>query len=88
MYTAIRYSKHPDPPLVTLGDAITSFLRISDSTTEGMSVVSKHQVRTQIEHWKTPRPQQWHARNRRWANAASRTRWLSTTISYVLTGDY
>ncbi|KAK6591892.1 hypothetical protein H4I96_12169 [Botrytis cinerea] len=48
-------------PLVTLGDAIASFLRTPDPTTKGLCLVSKKDIQNHI--WNGPlRPRQWNPR--------------------------
>ncbi|KAI9794275.1 MAG: hypothetical protein M1833_000418 [Piccolia ochrophora] len=67
--------KPPKGSLVTIGDAMASFLQIPDQHTSGMCLISKEDVVKGA--WKEPpaatvyRPQK-----RRWLAAASRKRWL------------
>ncbi|ETN42231.1 uncharacterized protein HMPREF1541_04172 [Cyphellophora europaea CBS 101466] len=79
-----------DNPLITIGDAIESFLDTPDPSTKGMCLLSRHQVRRKL--WPARgsngdndttnlRPLALPASLQRlqWVHAASRTRWATTT---------
>ena len=66
--------KHDNEPLVTLGDALASFLDRYDTTTRG------HCIRGKV-HFEKRRawdrhPSRWHQNTMRWFRAASLRRWL------------
>ena len=80
-------------PLVTLGDAIESFVKDPDQNTGGMCLASKeifdNAGKNKINHiwldslqkpaW-TARPMVWTARRHRWFSSASLKRWLMCNI--------
>ncbi|KAM0123886.1 hypothetical protein ACHAO1_011195 [Botrytis cinerea] len=73
-------------PLVTLGDAIASFLRTPDPTTKGLCLVSKKDIQNHI--WNGPlRPRQWNPRQEKKFWAASRKRWVIVNILFGLAGS-
>lgn len=77
IYTAIRYSKHTDPPLWILGDALASFLKRPDIHTKGMAIVSYNDIQADCDRaWKRPVPKEWRPLSQRWVLAASRLRWF------------
>lgn len=63
--------------LVTLGDALESFLQNADPTTVGMCLTGKR-VFSRIK-WETT-PREWKELRYRWFSSASRTRWLTCNI--------
>ncbi|RPA75210.1 hypothetical protein BJ508DRAFT_332329 [Ascobolus immersus RN42] len=67
-------------PLVTLGDAIESFLECPDDTTRLMCLATKYGI-THRNHWqRRGNYKQWKGRNTAnayWAGAVSKTRWLA-----------
>jgi hypothetical protein len=84
-----------DNPLITVGDAVETFLNENDSTTEGLCLLSKndvmHATRSR-KHWSMHGTKRYGndargklacRRTRRWAAAASRMRW-SLTIGFLL----
>lgn len=72
--------------LYTLGDAIASFMRVPDRTTQNMCLATKDDFNQRTRHplylWRskppTPAsdPKEYRNEPRRWMHAASRTRWL------------
>ncbi|GME28584.1 uncharacterized protein LTHEOB_759 [Neofusicoccum parvum] len=90
-----------DKPLITIGDAVASFIRERDTTTEGMCLLTKEDViqrtRTQTKDSRGPfslfkkrpasrgsfqllSPKPFKPSNPRGFHAASRARWLTTSI--------
>ncbi len=61
-------------PLVTLGDAIASFLDRPDLTTEGNCLVGKKRFETS-KNW-DPTPSSWNLQRLTWYQTASKRRWL------------
>ncbi|GAB7339979.1 hypothetical protein MBLNU457_6491t1 [Dothideomycetes sp. NU457] len=61
-------------PLVTAGDAISSFLRCPDSTTKGIGPLSRAEVA--LSRWTgTPRDACWQDKVKFWANTSGPVRW-------------
>jgi len=71
--------------LVTIGDAISSFLQRCDPTTEKCCLASRHNVRSL---WKNPllrHNQRWTPRNRKpWFSACSVRRWIPAFLLYIV----
>lgn len=75
-YTALFIS---ESSLMTVGDAVSSFLSNPDVGTEGMCLISKHTITsTDSSHWRLPR--QWTPTRLRWFKAASRNRWIACIV--------
>jgi hypothetical protein len=71
----MTFWKRYNQPLVTLGDAVSSFLDNPDATTEGMCLVSKSDVLGGA--WRTRgTPKQYQPVRNFWFRAASLKRWL------------
>ena len=70
-------------PLVTLGDAIASFLNEPDSTTDGICLAGKPPFRKR-QNWRDL-PVQYNPKPHRWLNAASRSRWCVHITLCLLT---
>ena len=71
-------------PLITIGDAVESFLQHPDETTKGMSLANREQIENEWskadhEELQPQKPQTTTLLSRqRWSEAASRKRWLYT----------
>ena len=65
--------QHDPEPLVTLGDAIASFLNEPDLATQGICIATKNDFRK--SHW-TAAANTWQPRQLRWFKNASLKRWL------------
>ena len=68
-----------EPTLVTLGDAIDSFLGTQDTTTMGICFADRFFIRMEWsrEGWR-PKPRNWKQMGvQRWWTSASRTRWIT-----------
>ncbi|KAG0126956.1 hypothetical protein HOY82DRAFT_626498 [Tuber indicum] len=67
-----------EPTLVTLGDAVDSFLRDPDPTTTGMCFADRQFAKREWRHgWRTG-PRQWKQRGvQRWWTSVSKTRWIT-----------
>ncbi|KAF8537423.1 hypothetical protein BDD12DRAFT_226701 [Trichophaea hybrida] len=75
-------------PLVTIGDAIQSFLKNLDPTTAGICHTGKHYIEAQRrlrQPWNTgePKPLKWKPIKHRWWTAASLARW-GTCVCFIL----
>ncbi|KAJ3576352.1 hypothetical protein NPX13_g3727 [Xylaria arbuscula] len=69
-------------PLATLGDAIRSFLRVPDATTENASLLTKADL--QQGQWGSSATKQYTPRRHYWLEAPSLTRWILTILSWLL----
>ena len=74
-----------EPTLVTLGDAIDSFLRILDSTTVGICFADQEFIeREWTRGWRTG-PRQWKQKGvQRWFTSVRETWWINCTIFYSM----
>ena len=67
-----------EPTLVTLGDAIDSFLRIPDSTTMGICFADRRFIEREWKRGSRAGPRQWtHNGVQRWWTSVSKTRWIT-----------
>ncbi|CAZ83958.1 unnamed protein product [Tuber melanosporum] len=78
------------PTLVTLGDAVDSFLRIPDSTTRGIRFANRQFIRREWGRGRTG-PRQWKQEGvQRWRTSVSKTRWITCnflcSIAIIVTG--
>ena len=70
-----------EPTLVTLGDAIDSFLRIPDSTTMGICFADRQFIEREWERGSRAGPRQWKQNGvQRWWTGASKTRWITCNL--------
>lgn len=65
-----------DSPLITVGDAIQSFLNRPDPTTSGMCLAGKLTFQPWIRD-QSHGPKEWRLNKKRWFGSASKTRWIS-----------
>ncbi|KAL8901925.1 MAG: hypothetical protein Q9207_004966 [Kuettlingeria erythrocarpa] len=65
--------RHDDKPLVTLGDAVASFLEDPDSTTQGNCLATKHAFHKR--EW-SGQPCPWAIKRVDWFSSSSSTRWV------------
>ena len=68
------------PTLVTIGDAITSFLDHPDSRTVGICLATKRDIRKGKGLWKDQGAKCWASKRHFWFGAASLKRWLTCNI--------
>lgn len=92
LFVALRLKDHP---LITVGDAVESFLNENDKTTEGLCLISRKNVIQAVrssKHWSIGEQNRYGAsvkgklarqKTRRWASSASGGRW-SLTIGSIL----
>lgn len=96
MFLAARIGRHRSPPLLTVGDAVASFMERPDRTTEGMCWLSNADVRRGA--WKVsqkaedpaeeplegshrgPMVYKRLSRRNHWMQAASLPRWIATLV--------
>lgn len=69
-------------PLVTLGDAIASFLMEPDHTTEGACLVTKGDITS--GHWGCGEARYWFTQSHRWLQTPSKMRWMVWFVSWLL----
>ncbi|MCJ1263852.1 hypothetical protein MMC22_003722 [Lobaria immixta] len=77
-----------ETPLMTIGDAIASFLNKEDPTTKGCCLISKFDIKQNKLRWQYregesngPPAKAWLPIKVPWARAVSRTRWLSLAVT-------
>ena len=76
MITAVVRSH--EPTLVTLGDAVESFLRAPDPTTKGMCFADREFIRGEWKHWWRTRPRKWKQKGlQRWWTSVGRAKWVT-----------
>jgi hypothetical protein len=69
--------------LVTIGDAIHSFMTKPDHTTEGRCLMSRHDVHKSWKSTETIAAKQWHGARHTWGRACSTRRWILSTLMYA-----
>jgi len=66
-----------EPTLVTLGDAVDSFLRVPDPTTMGMCFADRQFIEKEWRRGRGNEPRQWKQKGaQRWWTSPSKTRWI------------
>jgi hypothetical protein len=77
--------KMNDPPIMNLGDTVTSYLERSDAYTKDMGLTGLDDLRraTNMSHRWDTRPKEYKGTHRLRFSAASRTRWALTSFLYV-----
>ncbi|KAG0124857.1 hypothetical protein HOY82DRAFT_633202 [Tuber indicum] len=74
-------SRSREPTLVTLGDAVDSFLRTPDPTTMGMCFADRRFVEMEWSQEQRSGTRQWrHIGAQRWWTSVSKTRWITCNI--------
>jgi hypothetical protein len=76
-YTALGTKENP---LLTMGDAVASFLEQKDETTKGMCLLSVRDVKAHDQYFLAG-PQAWNGGQRRFKDVTSRTR---RTVTFTL----
>lgn len=75
-WMALRYEA---PRLMTLGDALASFLKTPDSSTNEICMMSSRNIRR--GKWKSPVPQNYTGKRDRWWRSVSKSQWwISNTM--------
>ena len=74
-----------EPTLVTLGDAIDSFLRIPDPTTRGICFADRRFIDREWKRgWRTG-PRQWKQKGvQRWWTNVSKSRWITCNMFFAI----
>ena len=75
-----------EPTLVTLGDAVDSFLEIPDPTTMGICFADRQFIKREWRRgWRTG-PRQWKQKGaQRWWTSVSKTRWITCNFFCLIT---
>ncbi|PUU75534.1 hypothetical protein B9Z19DRAFT_1067337 [Tuber borchii] len=77
--------RSPEPTLVTLGDAIDSFLRIPDPATMGMCYADRWFIMREWGRGRRTGPKQWKQKGvHRWWTSVSKTRWITCNFFYLI----
>ncbi|KAK5424915.1 hypothetical protein LTR83_000506 [Exophiala xenobiotica] len=83
----VAFDTGNDPPLLTVGDAVASFLEKPDHTTKAVGLVSGSEIRSiesgSSKYTQIRQPTRYDARRRRWAKAVSARRWLVCLLLYI-----
>ena len=75
-----------EPTLVTLGDAIDSFLRTSDPTTKGICFADRWFIEEEWTHGRRTGPSQWKQKGaQRWWTSVSKARWITCNVLFAIT---
>ena len=75
-----------EPTLVTLGDAIDSFLRIPDPTTMGICFADREFIKREWERRGRIGSRQWKQKGvQRWWTSASKMRWITCNFFCLIT---
>ncbi|KAI0137809.1 hypothetical protein F4776DRAFT_670802 [Hypoxylon sp. NC0597] len=80
-------SRRNQPPLVTLGDAMESFIKKPDIVTAGMCTIGQHDIRRAMARSKAfvvPGPRQWRALKRRRGSAIPKSVWATSYLLFAL----
>ncbi|PUU76459.1 hypothetical protein B9Z19DRAFT_1194722 [Tuber borchii] len=74
-----------EPTLVTLGDAIDSFLRIPDRTTTGICFADRQFIKKVWRYGLQARPRLWRQEGvQRWWRSVSKTRWITCNFFCII----
>lgn len=72
---------YPEEPLETLGDAIQSFIKRPDPTSQNMCLATHSSIINSFEHGYDPVPQQWIPRQLRWFHSITWRQWIVMFIT-------
>jgi len=75
-----------EPTLVTLGDAVDSFLRAPDPTTVGICFADRRFIEREWRRgWRTTGPRQWKQNAvQKWWTSVSKTRWITCNFCFAI----
>lgn len=82
----IILSRRNQPPLVTLGDAMESFLEKPDLVTVGLSTIGQTHIRratSQKEAFLVPGPRQWQSLRKRRGSIIPKSVWLTSYLLFI-----
>ena len=75
-----------EPTLVTLGDAIESFLTVPDPTTIGICFADRRFIDQEWRRARRTGPRQWKQKGvQRWWTSVSKTRWITCNFFFAIT---
>lgn len=72
-----------DAPLLTIGDAIASFLHRPDPATQGACLLTRRRAPALLQKRSLHQPEKYTGKRRRWGAAASVRRWMFSIILYA-----
>jgi hypothetical protein len=75
----VAFSATDEEPLLTMGDAVASFLEQEDPTTRNMCLLTLHDVKNSRHYFRVG-PREWTNEKRRWKDVTSRRRRITTTL--------
>ena len=74
-----------EPTLVTLGDAVDSFLRTPDPTTVGICFADRRYIEREWRRGRRTGPRQWKQKGvQRWWTSVSKTRWITCNFCFAV----
>ncbi|KAF4458018.1 hypothetical protein F53441_172 [Fusarium austroafricanum] len=79
---ALALTKQVFSPLVTLGDALTSFLADSDISTQDSCLITKEEIKKGL--WGDREGKYWYAKTSRWFNVPSSSRWGIWFLTWIM----
>ncbi|KAI1204960.1 uncharacterized protein F4807DRAFT_301545 [Annulohypoxylon truncatum] len=80
-------SRRNQPPLVTLGDAMESFLEKPDRVTRSMATIGQDEIRRAMSQKKAflvPGPRQWQSLRKRRGSVIPRSVWLTSYLLFAI----
>jgi hypothetical protein len=80
LYTVLRIN---EDPIMTIGDAVASFVSKADKHTPGMCLVTARDVGANPKSYFPVGPRDWSDQKRRWKDVVSWRRWAMTLAMYV-----
>ena len=82
----LAFIRSREPTLVTIGDAVDSFLRIPDPTTIGICYADRRFIDREWRHGRRIGPRQWKQKEvQRWWTSVSKTRWITCKFFFSIT---
>ncbi|KAF5025238.1 hypothetical protein F66182_2704 [Fusarium sp. NRRL 66182] len=79
---ALALTQRSFNPLVTLGDALTSFLAEPDASTQDSCLITKDEVKRGL--WGSREAKYWHVQSNRWFNIPSFSRWSVWLLTWIM----
>ncbi|KAF1994291.1 hypothetical protein P154DRAFT_549157 [Amniculicola lignicola CBS 123094] len=82
-YTVVKIK---EDPLITMGDAVASFLERNDPTTKDMCLLTLKDIkkRSAWPNFSPPRPKAWSDTQYRWKDVVSKTRRITTLLMFLI----
>ncbi|KAF5721345.1 hypothetical protein FMUND_3655 [Fusarium mundagurra] len=79
---ALALTRQVFSPLVTLGDALSSFLADPDASTQDSCLVTKEEIKKGL--WGDREGKYWYAKTSRWVNVPSFNRWAIWSMTWIM----